>query len=726
MSHFSRARKLSLTAAIAGAVAVVVVLVSLAPAGTAPADARPRVAGLTGLGSCGKLRGYVAKHRSAYGIRTGDVAPPFTGAEGTAPVADDAGGAAPVAPDPSSPTNVQEAGVDEPDTVKTAGSTIFTVDGSTLRAVDTAGDTPVAAGTLELPNGAGDDMSVGSYQLLVAGDRLLAIGSSYGYAIPFADSGSGADGVAVPDIAYPSEPRIWIVEVDISDPASMSMLRTEKVDGSFISARLTGSTVRLVTSHYPSGPLPEAGKGRKLLPRVTVRDHTTRKTRRGRLGGCASVSHPSRFSGAGTLSVMTVDLARGLPAVDVDSVLTDGHIVYASTGALYVSTERWLDPEQPYSPSSDVITEIHRFDISDPDQTAYTSSGSVDGYMLSQWSMSESEGILRVASTTSPPFDPTGEQQEESESYVTALATAGDRLTRVGRVGGLGRGEQIYAVRFIGDVGYVVTFRQVDPLYTLDLSDPTAPRVVGELKIPGYSAYLHPVGEGLLLGVGQDADSSGRTTGLQASLFDVSDPANPVRVDQETFGSGSSSEVEYDHHAFSWFTDHGLALFPVESYGPSSEFHGAVGLRVTPGSADALGRVAKISRGTSYEDAIRRSLELGGRIYTVAATGIDAYDPATMTRWARWTTDLLKRRPGLAPEHRRARDHGVAEALAQLVDGGVQPLGSPFGPEFELLAGSGRLDVGHRDPDQGEPSAADRRSRLGEQGLRREHDRRAR
>jgi uncharacterized secreted protein with C-terminal beta-propeller domain len=218
---------------------------------------------------------------------------------------------------------------------------------------------------------------------------------------------------------------------------------------------------------------------------------------------------------------------------------------------------------------------------------------------------------------------------------VTTLATAGDRLTKIARVGGLGRGEQIYAVRFIGDIGYVVTFRQVDPLYIVDLSDPADPRVAGELKIPGYSAYLHPVGDGLLLGIGQDADSSGRTTGLQASLFDVSDPANPVRIDSEGFGTGATSEVEYDHHAFSFFSGDSLAVLPIDSYtygaGVNSEFHGAVGLRVTPGGADALGRVAKVSRGRSYEDAIRRSLELNGRVYTVAGTGIDAYDPATMT-----------------------------------------------------------------------------------------------
>ena len=98
----------------------------------------------------------------------------------------------------------------------------------------------------------------------------------------------------------------------------------------------------------------------------------------------------------------------------------------------------------------------------------------------------------------------------------------------VGRVGGLGRGERVYAVRFVDDVGYVVTFRQVDPLYTLDLSNAERPRVLGELKIAGYSSYLHPIGDDLLLGIGQDATEQGRTLGTQLSLFDVSDLRRPA------------------------------------------------------------------------------------------------------------------------------------------------------------------------------------------------------
>ena len=169
-----------------------------------------------------------------------------------------------------------------------------------------------------------------------------------------------------------------------------------------------------------------------------------------------------------------------------------------------------------------------------------------------------------------------------------------DGLKQVGQVGGLGRGERIYAVRFIGDTGYVVTFRQVDPLYTVDLSEPTDPKVVGELKVPGYSAYLHPVGEGLILGVGQDATEQGRLQGAQVSLFDVADLAAPRSLDRVAMGQGSSSEVEYDHHAFLSYEPTGLVVLPLEVYANNSSqnFAGAVGLRVGAAGIDEIARIS--------------------------------------------------------------------------------------------------------------------------------------
>ena len=146
------------------------------------------------------------------------------------------------------------------------------------------------------------------------------------------------------------------------------------------------------------------------------------------------------------------------------------------------------------------------------------------------------------------------------------LGAPGSVLETLGRVGGLGKGERIYAVRFVGDKGYVVTFRQVDPLYTLDLSDKDDPKVLGELKILGYSAYLHPVSDDLLLGVGQDATEQGRRLGTQLSLFDVSDLRRPVRRAQASLGANSSTSAEFDPHAFLFWKPANLAVIPLSDY----------------------------------------------------------------------------------------------------------------------------------------------------------------
>ena len=186
---------------------------------------------------------------------------------------------------------------------------------------------------------------------------------------------------------------------------------------------------------------------------------------------------------------------------------------------------------------------------------------------------------------------------------MTTLAQQGGYLVARGKVDGLGKGERIFAVRFMGDVGYVVTFRQTDPLYTLDLSDPDAPRVRGELKIPGYSAYLHPVGDGLLLGIGQDADEdTGRVRGLQISLFDVSDLAQPARLQQRRLGERfSSSAVEWNHHAFLWWPATKLAMLPVDSEG----FDGVAGFTVDRAGGHRGARPHQPPRGLGLDAADR-------------------------------------------------------------------------------------------------------------------------
>jgi hypothetical protein len=294
----------------------------------------------------------------------------------------------------------------------------------------------------------------------------------------------------------------------------------------------------------------------------------------------------------------------------------------------------------------------------------------VPGRLLNQFSLSEHDGYLRVATTTDPgagccrPVTPapggTG-APAQSESAVTVLAQRGDRLVEVGRVGGLGKGERIYAVRFLGPLGYVVTFRETDPLYTVDLSDPRRPRAAGELKINGYSAYLHPAGEGRLIGVGQDATADGRRTGTQVSLFDVADPAQPRRIARYQVPYGQS-EAEFDHHAFLYWPATGLLVLPVTRPWTGADpvpdggrgatppelraeqpGTGALVLRVSGDRLAPVGTVVHPVDGRTGQapfdpfgnrPGVRRAVVAGNTLWTVSADGALASDEGSLRRRA--------------------------------------------------------------------------------------------
>jgi uncharacterized secreted protein with C-terminal beta-propeller domain len=204
---------------------------------------------------------------------------------------------------------------------------------------------------------------------------------------------------------------------------------------------------------------------------------------------------------------------------------------------------------------------------------------------------------------------------------VTVLELGPDSMEQVGQVSGLGRDENIYAVRFVGDQGYVVTYRQVDPLYVIDLSDPTSPSVAGELKIPGYSAYLHPISEGLLLGVGQDGDLDGRTLGTQVALFDVTDPENPRQIDKVTF-PGAYSGAEWDHHAFLYWPhsdESGVMVIPLPGQKGDQWWNGSVAIEIDEGRVSATSELTQ----AGY---VLRNLVVGDQLLTVSDLGVQSYD----------------------------------------------------------------------------------------------------
>ncbi len=521
--------------------------------------------------------------------------------------------AAPGAESDQSQTNVQEQGVDEPDVVKAAGGRIFAVAGGQLHAIDAAG--PRLLGSLRLDGYA--------HELLLHGKRLLVL----------SQDAAGPVGIeSALSRPYQPNPVTLLTELDVSDPAKMTVVRVQRVRGLLVSARLTGAIARVVVTNTPRAGAEPALRSRLRgwLPHTTVANRLTGHKRTRPATRCRAVRRAQVFSGLDMLTVLTIDMDRGLPEVESDAVMTGAELVYASPRRLYVATQRFV-PQS--APEQDVHggTTIHEFDASDTAETTYRASGTVPGFLLNQWAMSERGGVLRVASSEDPTW--LGGTQTGGQSFVTTLARREGSLARLGQVGGLGKGERIYSVRFIDDVGYVVTFRQVDPLYTVDLSAPANPRVRGELKIRGYSAYLHPVGRDLLLGVGQDATEQGQRLGTQLSLFDVSDVAQPRRLHQRTVAPGAYSDVEYDHHAFLWWAPRNLAVMPVQYATDRDYFSGALGFSVerTPG----IGEVGSATHEAGdYIAPIQRSFVVGGRLFTLSDLGLEENDLADLSERA--------------------------------------------------------------------------------------------
>jgi uncharacterized secreted protein with C-terminal beta-propeller domain len=612
-------------------------------------------------------------------------------ARGAAPAAPAEPGAleapgAPAAPDaPDAPsysgTNVHEAGVDEPDLVKTDGRRIVVVSQGRLRVVDAASRVEIGALNLIPDEFSGEPVPWVVADLLLAGDHaLVLVEGSYGWPEPGLRGTEPVEpaepaGPVAPDVQpdVPPEPDLPVApDAEVSPELSpvpapimgpqlllVDLTGTPRIlseytmDGSLVDARAVGSTARVVVRSAPQLEFPRdpnaseqesLAANREVVASAELSDFLPRYevTTGGEVAtgqvDCTSMSRPATYTATSMLTVLTFDLAApelgdGAPV----TVVADGDTVYSNGPGLYVATDlRWRIGPTPLGPVPDVDadvettevedgTEIYKFDTSQPGPPRYVASGKVDGWLINQYAMSEWDGHLRVATTDGESW---WNEESDSESTVYVLAERDGALVETGSVGGLGKGERIYSVRFTGPVGYVVTFRETDPLYTVGLSDPANPVLLGELHVTGYSAYLHPIDEGRLIGVGQEADEQGRTEGTQVSLFDVSDLADPQVLARHHVQYGYS-EAEFDPHAFLWWPDRRLLVLPLTDYSGSS---GALVLRVDEGGFTELGQVSHPISTIGWEGGghIVRSLVVDDTLWTVSDTGLAAHDLSTL------------------------------------------------------------------------------------------------
>lgn len=365
-----------------------------------------------------------------------------------------------------------------------------------------------------------------------------------------------------------SKSETMAVCFDITDKSSPKELWRVKQDGSYISSRMNGNELVIISDYY----VQFYGMDDNMLKENCIPKATDEN------GGYSRVKKDNicimeRVCDSGYLVSSVTDVEKGSETFKASAVLGGGENVYCTSGTLYVTSSQY-----DYGKEEELVevfgvaeqdltyTQIYRFDIRNCD-IKYTGSGAVKGRALNQFSIDEYNGYLRIATTV-------GWWGDSLKNYLYVLD--GD-FNIVGSIENIAKGETIKSVRFTGDTGYVVTFEQTDPLFVIDLSKPEKPEITGELKIPGFSNYLHPVTDTLVLGIGVDGDENGSGNGMKVSLFDVSDPKAPkeaskyvIKGKDEYNNDGSysysyaGSTAFYDHKAVCWDSKNSVMYIPFE------------------------------------------------------------------------------------------------------------------------------------------------------------------
>lgn len=533
-----------------------------------------------------------------------------------------------------STTNIQVEGVDEADIVKSDGACVYAVSG---RSVFIVAAWPAETARVLARLDFGEEAAVS--ELLINGDRLVVTGTS-GYR-----PGSGEEG----EEARPRGEVTFIEIYDVSDRDNPALARRVEYEGSYSTSRMIGSDVHVVLSTYPF----YAFDRKDIEPADVIpgfRDRREGARDPGFEPACdysrVQVVDPEGFTSF--LSVVSFSLDGTDPTLDRRVVAGYSDCVYASRDSLYIASARYpyhVFGPGPVFPGGDARTMVHKFAFDGP-TTRYLNSAEVPGTILNQFSMDESDGHFRIATTR-------GFVSREGSDSANNVYVLDPQMKITGRLEGLARGEKIYSVRFMGPRAYMVTFKKVDPLFVLDLADPRNPRVLGELKIPGYSDYLHPYDENHVIGVGKNAVEAAPEEGgafawyqgMKIALFDVTDVADPREMHKVEIGDrGTDSYALHDHRAFLFDRDRSLLVLPVllseltperkaspdrrdYDYGTFT-FQGAYVYDVTlEGGFNLKGRVTHASVGEPLErgygyyaapDSVRRALYIGDGLYTVS------------------------------------------------------------------------------------------------------------
>ncbi|TQR20405.1 beta-propeller domain-containing protein [Psychrobacillus vulpis] len=530
-----------------------------------------------------------------------------------------------------STTNNQVEGVDEADMVKTNGSHIFSISENNVVIVNVENSKNMKE---EAKIKLTDDFY--PTQLLLSDQTLMIIGQKNVFRT--LEMNSTQDSAK---IGMPMDSMTTVYFYDISNPASPKLSREIATEGFMNGARLTDNTLYYVTTVYPKFWMMKENEDVELRPFTF--DSKSGEEAQPLSFDCIAIL-PGSLEGSYSI-VSAIDLSNPVE----NEVLTKGYLggseqLYMSKDNLYLTSTIYeantSNAKKMIWNPGEMDTEVFKFALNKT-SVQFVGSSRLTGTILNQFSMDEHNGYFRAVTTKGNFWD----DKEPSENNLFIL-DGGMKL--VGSITGLAKDERIYSARFMGDKAYMVTFKQTDPLFVIDVSVPTAPKVLGELKIPGFSNYLHPLDENHLIGFGYETKSVPQegsdeplimTEGMKISLFDVSEFANPKEMDTEVIGGqGTYSPIQYDHHALFQHSGKNLYGFPISIYekGKGQEYshfkqEGALVYEITPENGIVLkGDLLKPKNPNQeyeeWERSIQRMLYVENNLYTIALKEITSYN----------------------------------------------------------------------------------------------------
>lgn len=530
-----------------------------------------------------------------------------------------------------SETNIQVSGIDESDIVKTDGRYIYQLTDATLNIIQA-----VPSSQMNVEKTISFENNVSPSQLFIYDNQLIVIASKYEEAIH-------SNGKMSKRRMQEWYQATAVLIYDITNKSNPKLTRELEIEGNYLSSRLMDGNIFVASSHYPDIWILEDEKSADLRPRY--KDSSVNNDIKPiPIEEINIIPEPNEGN---FTNIAAIDLSQPAKEMTLTSFLGSGNQMYMSASNIYLASVNY--PIMPLfaKEKTNETTTIYKLNINGLEMEL-AGVQELEGRLLNQFSMDEYEGHFRVAMTK-------GDTRDNARPSSNDLYIFNEQFEKVGELTGLARGERIYSARFMGDKVYIVTFKETDPLFVIDASKPKSPRVLGELKIPGFSNYLHPYDENHLIGFGYDTQVTVSkepgappiitTEGVKLSLFDVSDLSNPKEKYTEIIGGrGTYSELNYDHKALLFDKSKDLFAFPISVYEETKNvqdsstfaFQGAFiyGVDVNEGF-QLKSKITHHNNGSGYEnweDSINRTLYIGDQLYAVSPAKVTAHNLNTFNK----------------------------------------------------------------------------------------------